>query len=322
MQDCFRSLSVTLLLLALTPLAAQAELFKWIDSAGKVHYSDKPPAQPARQLPARQILPEQSERPSIKRSFPEKQPQHRQTHGILRPQGSPGVNVFIVNKKNPWRRLDDFRRIGYFAYGKNCTLSRSKKWPDALNDTPYLFPYADELGSFVQLAFTTLDYPSLITDAYNLLKLKRSLGGYSLLFQITDLRYDSCAPRMSSLKAMRRSQYYSGDLKRHRVYLQVEWKLFGQDEQTPLFDAITEGSSDGWTAETQGKMVFNSALLDATAQLLAKRSFVDLISNPQQAAPAAAGEQDEGLKGLVSRWLSPLLQSNPPSAKPDAQPAQ
>jgi len=48
---------LALLLLALAAPGAQAEVYKWIDAAGRVTYSDKPPADSARQSrPVREQL--------------------------------------------------------------------------------------------------------------------------------------------------------------------------------------------------------------------------------------------------------------------------
>jgi hypothetical protein len=58
-------------LLLLIPLAAQAEIVKWVDDKGEIHYSDQPPAnarksqslniknQPSASSPERKSLPEQ-----------------------------------------------------------------------------------------------------------------------------------------------------------------------------------------------------------------------------------------------------------------------
>jgi hypothetical protein len=194
--------------------------------------------------------------------------------GIVMASDQKATRLIVVSGSSPWRRIPADKSVGFYAYGSECTPFRERKWPQALNDHPRIFPDAGEIVSAESKVVKSLGYPSQVADEYSVVSIKRKLGGYSLHGDIVDMRFDSCAPELSEDTAYSSRKISSSQFKRHRIILRIDWKLVGSDQDQVLFRKMTEGVADSWLLNARGKKVFAIAIENATSQLFAEPEFV------------------------------------------------
>lgn len=204
--------------------------------------------------------------------------------GIVMAGDQQANRLLIVSGSKPWNRLAADKSVGFYAYGSECTPFKERKWPQALNDHPRIFPDAGDIVGAELKVVKSLGYPSQVADEYSVVSMKRKLGGYSLQGEIVDIRFDSCAPELSEDTVYSKRKISSSQFKRHRVIVRINWKLVGSDQERVLFEKTTEGVADSWLLNARGKKVFGIAIENATSQLFSEQAFVaNLVVNQQQA---------------------------------------
>jgi hypothetical protein len=147
-----------------------------------------------------------------------------------------------------------------------------------LNDHAKLFIRESDVASAQAKVIKSLAYKYQITDQYNLVNMKRTLGGYSLHSEILQLRYDSCASRENGNLALKNKKISSGQFNRHRANLTVQWKLMADDDKEAIFKTRTTGISDSWLLNSKGNKILSLAMEDAVTQLFSKQEFIDKIT--------------------------------------------
>ncbi len=222
--------------------------------------------------------------------------------GLVRPKGSTSRKIFLVFDEDPWKRLGNGKQIGIYAYGENCATYAVKSWPDAVNDHPKMFPKANELLESKGRVLKALDYDYSTTDAYNVLKLKRKLGGYSLHARILDLRFDSCAPEVEDEQIYAKKKVYDSNFKRHRVRLELQWRLMGASDNDLLFETRTVGAADSWQLNSPAKKLFAKAAENATRSLFSQAEFIALITHDE--SQLAEHKSDEGILSRLFSFVS------------------
>ncbi len=229
--------------------------------------------------------------------------------GIVMAGDQQAKKLIIVGSSNPWSKISTEKSVGLFAYGAECTPFRERQWPQALNDHPRIFPDAGDIVRAEAKVVKSLGYPSQVADEYSVVSMKRKLDAYSLHGNIVDIRFDSCAPELDEDLVYSRRKISSGQFKRHRIIVRIDWKLVGVSDDQALFRKTTEGVADSWLLNSKGKKVFNLAIENATSQLFAQPAFIASLA-PQK--PSAE-------EGFFSSLLSFLGSED--SAEPDAQQA-
>ncbi len=229
--------------------------------------------------------------------------------GIVMAGDQQAKKLIIVGSSNPWSKISTEKSVGLFAYGAECTPFRERQWPQALNDHPRIFPDAGDIVRAEAKVVKSLGYPSQVADEYSVVSMKRKLDAYSLHGNIVDIRFDSCAPELDEDLVYSRRKISSGQFKRHRIIVRIDWKLVGVSDDQALFRKTTEGVADSWLLNSKGKKVFNLAIENATSQLFAQPAFIASLA-PQK--PPAE-------EGFFSSLLSFLGSED--SAEPDAQQA-
>ncbi len=204
--------------------------------------------------------------------------------GIVMAGDQAATKLIIVSGSNPWNRIPADKSMGFYAYGSECTPFKERKWPQALNDHPRIFPDAGDIVNAESKVVKSLGYPSQVANEYSVVSMKRKLGGYSLHGDIVDIRFDSCAPELNEDIVYSERKISTGQFKRHRIIVRINWKLLGADQEQVLFSKMTEGVADSWRLNAKGKKVFAMAIENATSQLFAEQAFVaNLVTDNSQA---------------------------------------
>jgi hypothetical protein len=207
----------------------------------------------------------------------------KQPSPIIRPSDQQAHNLFLVSDDKPWKLIRVGSSIGVIAYGNECIPYLKKSWPDSLNKYASMFPDNGEISSTQGKVLKSLDYKYQISDQYNVINMKRKLGGYSLHSEIKNLRYDSCAPAANDEQVMKNKQLSTRSLKRHRVSLEISWKLIAEDNKNIIYQTSTKGMSDSWLLNAPGKKIVRLAIENATKQLFSQQAFINkIIEQPEE----------------------------------------
>lgn len=241
-------------------------------------------------------------KPGVMSVFPE---QPSISRGMVRPKDSEVKKLFLVAENEVWKNLNTGSDIGYYAYGHSCTPFKQKKWPQALNEYPGLFPKVNDFLNAEANVLKSLDYAYQTTDQYNVIKLKRKNGGYSLHARVLELRYDSCAPDIRDQDILNQnSKISSSRFKRHRANLIIQWTLQGVSSDDLVFETQTQGSADSWLLNSKPKILVNAAVQQATHNLFADKEFINTLLNKKNA------QEDEGFFSKIFSFGSPQTDSN------------
>ncbi len=216
---------------------------------------------------------------------------------VRSPQGEE-KHLFLVTDDKPWSSISPGSSIGSYAYGNECLPFRKKIWPDPLNKYSAMFPDKGDVVNAEAKVIKSLDYKYQISDQYNVINMKRKLGGYSLHAKITELRYDSCAPEVDANEIVRNKTISHRLYKRHRAKIQMNWKLMSEDNKQVIFQSSTTGVADSWLINTTGKTIMSLAIEDATRLLFSNREFVKKITESDN-------EPDKGFLDKLFSFISP-----------------
>lgn len=296
-----RWLSVTLLsaycLFSTTHVSAQ--VYKWTDAQGKVHYSDKKIADSAQ---AQEI--NLGTMPSVKAVDSLAAKRYQNTRPSL----------YLLRTEMALEQLTNLRtptKFAYFYFGGDCVsptgVSYSeyiKRYKNSLPDADDL--YRDEGRVFdkynirTQNALYALDNPKRALDEEGNPPLK-------LHVDITDMRINACTQRLQKATVSGNLDKISGyNFEKANVWLQLHISISNASNDVVLLNAITEGSAD----EIEGYQghvarLITAAYEQAISNLIANPGFVELLTPkskiqvvqiPQEKVPTPTEEN-----GLMNR---------------------
>ncbi|MCP4875949.1 MAG: trypsin-like serine protease [Gammaproteobacteria bacterium] len=286
---CFSLLGLVLL----TVQPALAQLYKWTDEKGKVHFSDKPPPKSKGESEVVNIkknkTPASSQKiPRVVSLEPIKNTAVAKSRTVLLER----VLIDFQEGKNE-HSLGKTYKYTRDANRKAKKLRQSDKAPRTpypcilqgnltLNNAKYIAKQTDFTEPFVE-AFEENGY-AIATD--KTFAMEQSSGNdFSLAAVITDIRLSHCGSRTAP------------DLRtftQNATYLKIEWKVFDNLARQVVYQTTTEGVEDSFKKSAR----FNGAAISAglafrhaTENLLAQREFVNLLT---AGAMLDTGYQDQG----------------------------
>ena len=272
MQDRGYSL-LFILLLSLLPGLSQAGLYKWVDSNGKVHYSDKAPKSKVKAKTLKIETPQLHDS-SMAQSGPA-------SRAIIRPYGKSPRKVLILNTEYGWKKPntpEQNQRIGTYLVGKGCTSRGAIKTPDVYVNQKGFFPDESGLATRIRKVINSLDYDARTVDRFRLISLLKKTGGLSLHSEITDLDLQICAPDLSRYERRKKPTRISGyQFTRNRIKLKIHWQLRSDRDQKTIYEATTSGFYNGRHEQSSVASGINQALEQAVTALLSDRKFVSRI---------------------------------------------
>ncbi len=201
---------------------------------------------------------------------------------IIKPQGETMSHLFVVTDPKPWSELKIGSSVGVYAISNDCLTVKKKSWPQTFNDSPRLFPKKSAISNAQANIIKSLGYQYRLSSQKDVLNMKRKLGGYSLHAKIIKLRYDSCAANIDQPEKLNKKGYKI--FNRHRVIVDINWDLYGQNHQQVVYTTTTQGTSNSWLINNEGPKVFLQAIENATEYLFSDQKLVNLlIQNPEDA---------------------------------------
>jgi S1-C subfamily serine protease len=231
-----------------------AEVYKWTDANGRVHFSDKPPPKQVDQPPA--VV----EEVRIKDAFgsfkiPTRMP-------LPNPGDAQSVSLDRFDV-----RLDAANSRGVtsgrvFA-GRECDVAAAVQWNAGALDASEA-DVALTVAERFRSAGWSLSTPGTGTP-----------GRLSLEAELIDLKLDFCVHLDR--------QFQAGSERAARAYVKVRWVLSDNDEV--MFREVSEGAEDGWRIGGKASEVVRRAVAQAADNVLAQQRFADAM----RGAPDAFG---------------------------------
>lgn len=288
---CFSLLG--LVLLAVQP--ALAQLYKWTDENGKVHFSDKPP--PKSEGESEIVNIKKNKTPASSRKFP----RVASLEPIKNTAAVKSRTVLLERVLIDLQEGKDEYAMGKsYKYTRDASrkvkkLRQSDKAPKApfpcilqgnltLNNAKYIGKQTDFIRPFLE-TFEENGYAIAADKTFAMEQI--SGNDFSLAAVITDIRLSHCGSRTAS------------DLRtftQNATYLKIEWKVFDNLARQIVYQTTTEGVEDSFkkSARFNGAVVSAGlAFRHATENLLAQREFVNLLT---AGTMLNTGYQDQGEK--------------------------
>lgn len=259
-----------MLLLLVTPWGVQAELFRWVDEHGKVHYSDQKPDQST----STEVIPVDTAKTLNTTSVDIPQP-------IIRPQDQASKLLLVLETQYALKSQktgDPTNKIGAYYAGKGCTSRGAIKLPDVFINHQAFLPDRSELAYRIRKTINSLDYEARKASKYRLIEIMDETDGFSVHSEIVNLQMDSCAP--NSFKQERLLPPEKIPLRKytkHRIKLDVHWIIKANREQDIIYETITPGHFNGWKYNTSSRMAVINALESATRELFAQQELIDKL---------------------------------------------
>lgn len=282
-------LGITLVLLAFN---SHAQLYKWVDDNGKVHYSDKVPE-------GKVGTPVTSSKKS--NSANAQQHASQSAKPIIRPYEKTSRKLHLLDLRYLWKsesQVNRTTRLGVYHSGKGCTSRGAIKTPDVFIHHKALFPQESTLTRRVSKVINGLDYDSERTEKYRLLGRLKKTGGLSLHAEIIDLDFNTCAPSIRKSERLKAIETISPHrFTKHRVRLQVRWQLRTNRDQDLVYEAVTAGGYNGWNYSASSESAIGNALESAVLKLFSDREFI---------ASVLVEEDGGDLKNIQFSSLKPI----------------
>lgn len=250
---------------------AQAQMYKWVDENGKIHFSDKKPT--AHEATAQPLSSSADQTADQDFMIP------RDRTPIVRPFESAARSLYIADMAYAWK-LDTLNRSKYDAgsyhVDATCISRGSMTLPDAYLNHKSFFPDESRLSRQAERIIDGLDFSANTIDRDQLIAKIREAGAVGLKPLITSMNIRACAPRRygddkkkpgNKLDARRYSRAY--------VDVQIEWTLV-DGRQNELFKTTTTGSTHGWI-NSNVSAAFTEAVENSTRNLMSQQALVNQL---------------------------------------------
>jgi len=234
---------------------AGAEVYKWTDAKGQVHFSDRPP--PASDRAAQKNL----SQVTLNNAGPDFS---LRKLVALPDSGSARVPLVLtgVSQKLAAAGVDELQ-VGQLYTGAACEQGTPLTMPIAA-----IMPGLDAgpvAEAFRQAGWEVLAGASGAGTAMQ-------LAG-----EVSDLRIDQCSSEDNK------------KLRGARAYVRLRWVLSAADGK-PLFRGSSEGARNGWGKRTSADRALQSALAMAAHNLLANPAFNDKVREQRMSAAAVSAD--------------------------------
>ncbi|MDH3632563.1 MAG: pilin [Gammaproteobacteria bacterium] len=268
----FPSIFLVLTIFALASLDSQAELFKWVDENGKIHYSDKKPDEKIDS----KVIPKKN-----KSAGDYQQATSAALKPIIRPYEKTARKLHLLDTRYLWKKeseVNQTSKIGVYHTGKGCTTRGAINTPDVFVHHRSLFPDESRLAHQINKIINGLDYESEKTEKYRLLGRLKKTGGLSLHAEIIAMNLNTCAPNIRKSERLKPIDKISASrFTKNRVRLQVNWQLKTNRDQDVIYEAVTPGNYNGWNQSSSSSTAIKNALESAVLTLFSDRDFIDKI---------------------------------------------
>lgn len=258
-------LGFLLLVCAMVSDDLAAEVYRWVDEDGKVHYGDSKPndvGEDVLEISAQYDLGEDDVSPIAK-------PIGRQVH-----------SVYIEIPNMPWAdEPEKIYSVGNYYVGKSCgLLPTAMNWPAVNIDHSGLLASPVELAGSIQVALMGLSYPARVVYDQRGIESLNTMGGTLLKADILELDFDACS--QTGEKRLLSGQFAdltSRAFKRHRAELKVRWQLMSHDEKTLLYESEFVGKANSWERDGFARETLIAALRSSFEKLMSDPEFAEYL---------------------------------------------
>lgn len=293
----------TLLLIALALMSwnSQAQLYKWVDENGDVHFSDKAPDDKA----TSSVVPSEQENQVQYPSTPK-----ATARPIMRSYDKTVYRLHLPDTRYLWKdesRIKLPEKIGIYHVGRACTTRGAIKAPDVFIRHKHLLPSEVDLTNNIKRVIKGLDYEAEYTVSSQLENRLKRTGGLSLHAEITAMNFKACAPNISDSSRLKPVETISpGRFTRSRVRLKVHWQLRANLERDIVYETTTDGEYNGWNQSNSPQRAIGSALESAVFTLFSDQNFVarladDKIGSAQGASSSEPAEAQQ--QSSITDWF-------------------
>ncbi len=249
--------AAVLLAALIASVAAHAEVYKWTDEKGQIHFSDKPP-------------------PSSDRSAQQSVAQIK--------LGSAGPS-FNVRRLSPALDSAGASRMPLRLAGLSQTIlpaGRTDLTPGQIFTGPGCREASPLVLSASEVDFGNGAFSSIVLGAFsdagwNVEGADGSSAGMDLMGEVSNLRVDQCAPGGAAGNANFGA----------RAYVRLRWVLSGPNGEI-LYRGGSEGAHDGWNTGTEYTIAIQQALSMAANNLLADTSLVEKVREQRLSGTAVS----------------------------------
>lgn len=252
-----RLLGVLVLIVAGFGSDAGAEVYKWTDANGQVHFSDRPP--PATDRAAQKNL----SQVTLNNAGPD----FSLKKLVAQPDsGSSRVPLVLtgMSQKLTVAAAGEVK-VGQVYTGAACEQGEPLTMPVAALGVDGASGESAVSEAFRQAGW---DVSSAASGA---------AGAMRLAGELSDLRVDQCSSEDNK------------KLRGARAYVRLRWVLTAADGK-PLFRGSSEGARNGWGKRTPVERALQSALAMATHNLLANPAFNDKVREQRMSAAAVSAD--------------------------------
>ncbi|TQV71587.1 DUF4124 domain-containing protein [Aliikangiella marina] len=279
-----------------------AELYKWKDENGTVHYSEKPPENHS----AETLILDQS---SSFKPIPVASPVPVKSNDTIR-------HLLLVSPENFWNNANNQLKITYY-FGGDCVSPTTKAIQNIKRNHKFLLPSYNAVGIAASTVFRQLNYPITTTNkSINSLNLSKFNDSLLLYIEPVSLDYDVCAKQIKqkyrgnkgiSLSASP-DDFSSANFKNRRAVISLKWTIIDARSKQQIFQGTTFGSANHWNQDNADVRIktIRQAIQNATTNLLADENLINKVRSrgPSLEVPS------KDLLGEITETLSDKLVPN------------
>lgn len=297
---CRRTLALFFIVYVVTDIHnVSAEMYKWIDEQGIVHYSDHDPKDKARSKST--ITPTES-RAQIAEQ------QSNQSTAIAHPSHQLSRHILIPEIRYAWRTSSgsaETLKLGVYYIGTPCSLRGAIKSPGVYTSHPAFFPTGFRLAHSIQEQVKDLGYSTSVVTKHDLVDRLLKTNGVELNGEITAIDLKVCAPLKQSTYYLDARKIRAERFNKNRVELSIHWQLRHGRNREILFESDTDGYFDHWNTTAAVSTTLTKAVGNAVAKLFSDQRLIAFL------AEIPESNDDSTEQNLFSRLL-PFLNRDKP----------
>ncbi|GAB1267517.1 hypothetical protein NBRC116493_07700 [Aurantivibrio infirmus] len=271
MADFMLSIKNLILILILSSLAlsSHSQVYKWIDDDGKVHYSDKKPAEDAIDMNITQdVMPAPKE---ITKASP-----------IYYSGDNSARWVLIDTLDYAPIEQNGKPKIALFYFGGDCALPTSIYWEELERYYPEVIPKGTRYFNRISSAFYGNGYQIAATETEKMNRQLIASQAHRLEAQIVDMKLEACAIKLRyNQHAQNLNEFTSRDFKIAQNWMKINWRLYDNASDKLIYENTSEGAAKS-NEKNRGAIPYaiRDSLHEATLQLLSDPNFVALLKSP------------------------------------------
>ncbi len=290
-----------LLVLLFASIESSAELYKWTDESGKVHYSDKAPDTVEKQVINSAGNPVKKAYKGLNAKAP-----------IIRPYETKSRTILISDVSYRWRKqteINKVRKIGAYYMGRHCTPRGPIKLPQVYVNHSEFFPKESSLPRDIRSVAKGLGYYAEVVSPSTLIVRLDTSDGVNLHAEIFDIDLHSCAPVYNPAAYVSPKQLKYHRFNRSRIYLKVQWQLKEGRKREVVYETETSAFFDQWYEPNKVENVIAQAVRQATESLFAQEAFIEKIMTKNAVAEVTPTDNSESEPGFWSKYF-PIFATN------------